>query len=959
MTDSAEFQDIRILIPGYSIEDLPTDLDESEATGLLNAFAVAWHPWLLKQSAGLPEIHQAEATELPTAQHFILIPECSESWLGSDWELELQETESHIFHGCESRQQWLTQIEERYAESFPPIDNDLRNDFVAFGTAWLQVRFMSRRMHFFVDPDQTQLEASLFDAADAAVAGKTEVAKRHLTTAFECLLDCREQFYPVDCYLIDLCLPTEQSTANQLHDALERDGKFSVLTSAQQLHEWVSDNTSLNERIDNGIKEKRLSLLTGHFFELRTALSSLSGLMSDLSTGVQSLKQISPNLPLHWARKRFGLVAHLPTVLKLFGFQSAIHFALDDGVYPDDEHAQFEWKGIDGSVVPAASRLPLAVDSAAGFQTFADRYSESMQDDTTAVALLARLPVLNSPWLTDLKRTSQYAPVFGQFVTWDEYQNEVKTYDQPKAFSAGNYLSPALIKSSVLKTEAPLSRPAVLLKLRTQLDSIAFALCQVVMLSADVEKLRAEIRRLEHSLNTEEATGLEQKDSSDSIVQQATRFQAIEREINACHATVLSMYCSALPQQTSAQKGRLLVNPAATATETTVKWPADWKLPVNTDSIQEAWEQKQTTYLNVKVPPGGFVWLTESTGKSSVVAQSAKGKPLAEPWLLRNKFFEVHLSEKTGGIAGVYFHGQRTNRVSQQLAVRQDLSSTTYSTNQQEVAPYRAARCTAATLLASGPWLGTIETEGLIRQPGTKQKLIGFRQKVSVERSRPVIDVEIELDDDSQAFEGNPWASYFACRFAWDDESATVSRGQLGWPVKTKMERFEAPHFIQIKDSEQCVQILTDGLSFHRLSGMRMLDSLLRVENEPTTTFRFRLLFEEGRGQHHATSFLTPVLEYDTEKSVPSQANSGWLLGLSAKNVVVARSEVLADGKIRLLLQETEGRLANCKVRMAKKAARATQVVAEGGQIEGLGTDSDEFVVQLSAFQLKLIEIAF
>ena len=92
---------------------------------------------------------------------------------------------------------------------------------------------------------------------------------------------------------------------------------------------------------------------------------------------------------------------------------------------------------------------------------------------------------------------------------------------------------------------------------------------------------------------------------------------------------------------------------------------------------------------------------------------------------------------------------------------------------------------------------------------------------------------------------------------------------------------------------------------------------------------------------------------------MPSQANSGWLLGLSAKNVVVARSEVLADGKIRLLLQETEGRLANCKVRMAKKAARATQVVAEGGQIEGLGTDSDEFVVQLSAFQLKLIEIAF
>lgn len=959
MTDSAEFQDIRILIPGYSIEDLPTDLDEAEASSLLNAFAIAWHPWILKQSAALPDVYQAEATELPTGQHLILIPECSESWLGPDWKLELQETESHIFHGCENRDQWLTHLEERYGETLPAIDDELRDDFLAFGTAWLQVRLMSRRMHFFVDPEQNKLEVSIFEAADAALVGNVEEAKQHLKAAFECLLDCREQFYPVDCYLIDLCLPSEQSTASELEDALKGDAKLSVLTSAEHLQQLVFDRESLQAGILTAIEEKRISILSGHFFELRAALSSLSGLVCDVSAGVKSLKKIAPSLPLNWARKRFGLLANLPSVLGLFGFKSGMHVALDDGLYPDKEDGQLEWRGIDGTTLFATSRLPMAIDGAAAFQKFADRYCESMQEDTTAIGMLARLPVVNSPWLNDLKRTTRYAPVFGQFVTWDEYRNEIQSHEEPKSFQPGEYLSPSLIQASVLKTEAPISSPVELLKLRTKLDALAFVLCQSVMLSTDTNDFQAEIGRLENCLNIEEARRLSLTNSEDAVPQQADRLAAIGTDISTCESGLLSAYADGLPQTSSNRKGRLLVNPSPAATETTVAWPIDWKLPAANNAIQETWKQKKATFLSVKVPPGGFLWLTESSNGNSVLPQTAKGKPLAEPWLLRNKFFEVHLSEKTGGIAGVYFHGQRTNRISQQMAVRRDLSSATYSRNQSEADHYTSARCVGATLLASGPWVGTIETEGLIREPGTKTKLIGYRQKISVQRTRPVIDIEITLDDDSQALEGNPWMSYLACRFAWDSESATVSRSQLGWPSKTKMERFESPHFIKVKDDDHCVQILTGGLPFHRLAGFRMLDSLLRVEGEPTTTFRFRLMLEDGRTQHFATDFLQPVLQHDTVGVIPTTAESGWLLGISAKNVVVARSEVIAVGKIRLLLQETEGRPASCKVRLAKNALQAQLVMAEGGAIEELGTDSDEFVVQLSRFQLKLIEITF
>ena len=61
MSASQEFSEISVLIPGYSIEDLPTDLPEEDAASLLNAIACAWHPCLLQHSNSIPIFRQAES----------------------------------------------------------------------------------------------------------------------------------------------------------------------------------------------------------------------------------------------------------------------------------------------------------------------------------------------------------------------------------------------------------------------------------------------------------------------------------------------------------------------------------------------------------------------------------------------------------------------------------------------------------------------------------------------------------------------------------------------------------------------------------------------------------------------------------------------------------------------------------------------------------------------------------
>lgn len=123
-------------------------------------------------------------------------------------------------------------------------------------------------------------------------------------------------------------------------------------------------------------------------------------------------------------------------------------------------------------MIAAASRIPLAIDSAAGFLRFADRYNESMQDDSTAALFLARLPTLKSPWMTDLQISATYAPVLGEFVTMEELCHAAGGTRLAERHDHSDYLAPFLIQSSVLRTEPPVSGPATLRQLNQRLESL-------------------------------------------------------------------------------------------------------------------------------------------------------------------------------------------------------------------------------------------------------------------------------------------------------------------------------------------------------------------------------------------------------------------------------------------------------------------------------------------------------
>jgi len=238
------------------------------------------------------------------------------------------------------------------------------------------------------------------------------------------------------------------------------------------------------------------------------------------------------------------------------------------------------------------------------------------------------------------------------------------------------------------------------------------------------------------------------------------------------------------------------------------------------------------------------------------------------------------------------------------------------------------------------------------------------RQITRVDRIRPVIDIEIELIDLVLPVRGNPWLTGWCCRFAWDNETAAVSRSVLGQIAGFRLERIESPDFIEISDDSHRLTILSDGRPWHRRSGTRMLESLLQVEGEHVTHFRFRLDFDQPSPIRSAEDALAQVFSLHVPRRRP-KTSTAWILGLSAKNVQLVQARWLplapnAPDELSLILSETEGLSTSCHVRTARTPVAAWFVNHDRSHKVLLENISDSgLLVPLQPFQIREVVLTF
>ncbi|MFN9720601.1 MAG: hypothetical protein ACK58L_18030, partial [Planctomycetota bacterium] len=817
----------------------------------------------------------------------------------------------------------------------------------------------------YADPDTLLINTEVHLAAEASVKGEEEICRRHLRKCFDHLRDTRERFFPMDCYLVDVCLPSEQESAESIMSLLNFTTPFNLFATGQELLRWIEQCPAIAEKIRSAVEGERLCLLTGHDTETRSSLGSCSATLSDIRRCESIVRGITGDFPRHWARRRFGLLASLPALLVHQGYQTALHVALDDGLYPDRERSQFEWRGPDGSSLAASSRIPLAIDSAAGFLKFADRYHESMQDDSTATLFLARLPILNSPWLRDLRIAESYAPVLGHFVTMARLEHVTSGSRLAEEHDHADYLSPFLIQSSVLKTEAPISGPATLRDLVARVDSLRCALAIALMTKAslDVRAVTLAIQAVEQRVAILEMRHVEVGQSGrEHLEALAGDAETCRGELDRVASRILTALQERLPSRESSDRGLLIVNSIPFARTTAVDWPSGWRMPMVSKTI-ELFETAETYQrMLVRLPPGGFVWLSESNDRTKIHAslpRVASEPPLAEPLILRNRHFEVTLSDRTGGIQSIVYHGKRGNRLAQQVCFRFEREQTLPDDGSGEVrkALYAIPRLIEHRVCESGTVFAAVETVTQLLSPTDQSVMAVVRQVTSVDRASQRVEVRISFEEIRNTVKGNPWLTYFGSRFAWDNEAATVTRAVMGQAAGFRAERFESPDYVEISDDQHRAMICCLGRPYHRRSGPRMLDSLLIVEGETSRSFRFVLEFDQMYPLRTSTDLLTPPLIQQVAGRSPLM-DSSWILGLSVRNVDLVRAEASpmtgdSPAELRLILQETEGVGCQCLIRTAAKISAAFAVSGDGQERFTLHVTEQGVSVPMNRWQLR------
>lgn len=187
-------------------------------------------------------------------------------------------------------------------------------------------------------------------------------------------------------------------------------------------------------------------------------------------------------------------------------------------------------------------------------------------------------------------------------------------------------------------------------------------------------------------------------------------------------------------------------------------------------------------------------------------------------------------------------------------------------------------------------------------------------------------------------------------------------RRSLGLAVtETERERFESLYFVQLSGTSHTLTLLTPGLVYHRMIGLRKLDTLLLVRGETTREFTIGIGLDIRYPLKAALELLQPSVEIAQDS--PPKPASAWFLTLDVQNVIVSAMEpVSADGQLselRIVLTETEGRAGPFNVHLCRPIQSAHRVDAYGEVIEPLPVNGDQIGMNIGRFQTIFLSVRF
>jgi alpha-mannosidase len=519
--------------------------------------------------------------------------------------------------------------------------------------------------------------------------------------------------------------------------------------------------------------------------------------------------------------------------------------------------------------------------------------------DNQPTAVFAHWPGRTSCWYEDVQRICRYTSVLGAFRSLPDCFASTGRSDRQTAFNADEYHSPYLAQAA--GEPDPISRWQ-----RHYAQCAAAEAAQTTAAMAIIAGGNNSVTDLVQAVGGARSTAFRRAAPDDDRLKPGLQAPAGIMVLNPLgFSRRVRMDVSALAAVPDVSAAVLQAGEAAGRKWAIVEVPPLGYAVVRAGAVQAAARPQQ----------GGFSFLRKWRSQSRPLAERDAKQGGA---VLRNEFFEVVIDPRLGAIRGIYDFRARGPRLAQQLAMRLH--------GREEEDAYSIMAADEIRVVEAGPIVGEVAVRGrLVDRTG--QLLADFRQTTRVIWGSRVIEIEVEIAPRRDPV-GDPWNSYYAARFAWPQDAATLYRSVNQATVPSEAARPEAPQFVEIRGEQGRTTILTAGLPFHRRNGLKKLDSLLIVRGETARRFRFGIGIDLPQPQAAALDFVAP------SPVVPLAAlpksDSAWLFHLDNRAVVATHWEaIIEDGAVagvRARLLETEGRSSALSLRSfrAVKAARKT-----------------------------------
>lgn len=919
---------LAILLPCDAIESLALDRPSAEAQELLTGWTAMWHPVLLLATREIPGWQPAAHPPSNHAGHLFILPECSRPLLPAGW-LEGGEGEPpQVVMAGDDRQQLMTALLEAAGPAEESCDPELVPDFLAAGFCYLLVELLTRQLRYMSNLDESSFRSALIAAAEEAAKGNAAEARRRLQSGSDLLGDAREYFYPVESRMLDLTLVAPTTLGPSLQKALSEQDPVNLLIAGGLIDRLAREHSETLSLLKERMEKKRVGLIGGEYEERPLPLLPPEAIRFHLERGLAAYERHLGQRPTVFGRRLFGLTPMLPPILRRLGFKAALHFTLDDGRFPIANQSRVQWQGVDGRSFEALSRLPLDAGQPESFLRLAERLGDIMDLDHSATTVFAHWPAAASEWYADLRRAARSARALGSFATIEEYIEQTPMSGQSANYPPDRYHAPYLRQSVSAGEQDPISRWVVYFRNRAAVDAIraleTFAACASgridVDAQADLDRLVAEVEQAGDATGTglvtpftEPGGGCPATGTAGPSAEPSDLMTALTRAARKVAEAlgfrvgdgVTGSGATAVEDANPATSSALVLNTHAAQRRVCLRWPEPIPVPDVAGMVRAAGGSGDHRVAVADVPAMGFVGIEPGTGGGQVESEPEektgwlrrKPKPKVEPpmaeelddrLVLRNERCQVVFDKYTGAIRGISDYRTRGARMAQQIALRLPDPS---EPDPADDAHYTISAADSWHIGAAGPLVGEIYCRGrLMSRQGLR--MAGFRQTTRLWRGGRVVEIEIELEPDSEPGD-DPWSSYYAARFAWNDATANLYRSVSQLNLPTDANLLEAPHFVDVRTSEGRTTLLCNGLPYHRRFGLRRLDTLLVVRGETARTFRLGIGLDLPHPVHAALDGLLPPVVLPVAGPAPSPG--GWLFHLDHRNVLITHWEPLSE----------------------------------------------------------------